>query len=383
MARGGSPGCGLGGGARSVDDGASLLQASLELATVRDSRGEGLRRLGLRRLGEGSLCSLASAGVLAREAHAFFEEVAQSEKLARKLSRTWVEACAGPGVTDAGLVNKLRVVVHDFAVSEEGRKEEEQKLKEADSEVRETEEPKLNCTALVADFETLGLGKSPRILDYGCGPGDMLLSYKACGIGRDNVGIDVQDVRSPETKKQEAFKFLQLQRPYPTSLLETVVSESLNGTFEFVTSDRVFHHIGKEEDIRAIARQLGKALKPCGKLLIVDWDNPGKPDLAPLFDLTHTFWSTLCLPYTKERAEKCVEEVSNEELHKMWEGENTIYLSEKKYQKIIEEEAGVSFQPGESHSSQEQEDGHLDNRTAVKGWYAILHPFMHVYKKTC
>jgi len=364
VARGGSPGCGLGERARCVDDGAWLLQASLEVGRA----GE------LRRLGEGSLCSLASAGSLAREAKAFFEEVATSEELARRLSQTWVEACAGRGTTDARLVNKLRMVVHDFAASEAGRRQAEKR------EVEEREMEDTNCKALFADFESLGLSKSTRVLDYGCGPGDMLVSYAKCGLGSHNVGIDVQDVRANDG--ENAFKFVQLEMPYPASLEKHVASERLDGQFGFVTADRVFHHIGNEQDIRGITRQLGKALKPCGKLLIVDWDNSGNPDLAPLFDLTHTFWDTLCLPYRKGRAETCVGEVSDEDLHKMWEGANTIYLSRERYRQIIEEEAGVSLRP-QKHQSAQDEDAEKQNHTAVKGWYEVLHPFVDIYEKAC
>jgi len=303
--------------------------------------------------------------------------VAQPEPLAHRLSRAWVEACAGPGATDAGLVSQLRMVVHDFAVSGAGVQVEEASSKVGEEE---EEEEEINCTQLLSNFQELGLKNSTRMLDYGCGPGEMLSNYAKCGLGSDHVGIDVQDVRSADSKN--AFKFLELQRPYPASLEEQLASERLLGTFGFVASDRVFHHIGNEQDIRAIVRQLGKALEPCGKLLIVDWDNPGHPDLAPLFDLTHTFWSTLCLPYTREKAEKCVGEVSDEDLHKMWEGENTIYLSKQRYQQIIEEEAGVTLQHGRRQDSQ-AEDAERLNHTAPGGWYEVLHPFVHVYQKAC
>jgi SAM-dependent methyltransferase len=98
-----------------------------------------------------------------------------------------------------------------------------------------------------------------RVLDIGCGPGDMLAHLPPV----EYVGIDV-DPRYIETARQ---RFGRRGTFYCESATETVLQEP--GSFDIVMANGLLHHLSNDE-ARTVLSLARRALKPTGKFVALD-----------------------------------------------------------------------------------------------------------------
>lgn len=128
--------------------------------------------------------------------------------------------------------------------------------------------------AVIEKLGMLGVpNKAFRVLDAGCGPGQIAVTLKKskpkvniCGIDADSEILSMAKEKSGKLgiKFQQAY----LQKlPYPDNY------------FDVVYSSLVFHHLKTKEKNEAIL-EIYRVLKPKGKFLLADF---GKPkNLFPL-----------------------------------------------------------------------------------------------------
>ena len=99
-----------------------------------------------------------------------------------------------------------------------------------------------------------------RVLDYGCGSGEMVAAGRAAGL--DMLGADV--FYGGSAARAEAER---------AGLLGTVIHEIregrldfADGSFDLVTNNQVLEHV---EDLDAVLREIRRVLKPGGTLLSI------------------------------------------------------------------------------------------------------------------
>ena len=105
-----------------------------------------------------------------------------------------------------------------------------------------------------------------RLLDYGCGPGDMLAIARKCGL--DARGVDASEY-SVELARQ---------RGLDVTLGDAKTLASQRGSFDVVFAQSVIEHV---DDPVALLRSLRELLRPNGLLLVSSptpgsqfWDDP-------------------------------------------------------------------------------------------------------------
>lgn len=95
-----------------------------------------------------------------------------------------------------------------------------------------------------------------RILDFGCGTGD----FSVCFPAESYIGIDISEKNIRLASKRYAKRFVLAdgkQLPFPESFFSKV----------FIVG--VLHHLSSDE-CRAALAEIGRVLKPDGKLLIME-----------------------------------------------------------------------------------------------------------------
>lgn len=102
-------------------------------------------------------------------------------------------------------------------------------------------------------FDLLAPEPGERILDVGCGPGQ--LTHKIAGTGAIVVGVD----HSPEMIGQARQNF-----PALTFSLQDVTKMAFDGEFDAVFSNAVLHWVA---DVEGAARSIYRALKPGGRFV--------------------------------------------------------------------------------------------------------------------
>lgn len=107
-----------------------------------------------------------------------------------------------------------------------------------------------------------------KILDVGCGPGNLMVELKRRQPAAEITGLDVD----PEILKIASRK---LER---AGLMATLVSASaaripLDGPFDAATSTLMIHHLNAEEKL-AMLKEIYRILKPGGKLYLYDFAPP-------------------------------------------------------------------------------------------------------------
>jgi SAM-dependent methyltransferase len=111
-----------------------------------------------------------------------------------------------------------------------------------------------------------------RILDLGCGPGDILLRLPKV----DYLGIDISETYIQSARR----RFGSRGRFLAENVTQTVVREP--ASFDLVMANGVLHHLDDAE-ARALLEVACQALKPEGRLVTLDgcWV-PGQSPLARL-----------------------------------------------------------------------------------------------------
>src|SRR6476469_2600511 len=104
-----------------------------------------------------------------------------------------------------------------------------------------------------------GEGRKPRILDLGCGTGE--LAPVCLKKGYTYVGIDIEAERSQyaaTTLKKGKFHVMDASKiAYPT------------GHFDQILVTGVLHHLS-DEDVRSIVREMKRILRPDGRALVME-----------------------------------------------------------------------------------------------------------------
>jgi SAM-dependent methyltransferase len=106
------------------------------------------------------------------------------------------------------------------------------------------------------------VGTGSRVLDVGCGPGD--LAGAAAAAGADAVGIDV----APSMVRRAALTYPSIQ--FRVGSFESIPAGE--GAFDAVLGNFVFNHVGRPERALGDARRV---LRPGGWLAVSTWDTPG------------------------------------------------------------------------------------------------------------
>jgi SAM-dependent methyltransferase len=102
-------------------------------------------------------------------------------------------------------------------------------------------------------------GRKPRILDLGCGTGELASVFLKKGYSY--VGIDIEAERieyAAKTFKQGKFHVMDATHiTYP------------NGHFDQILVTGVLHHLS-DEDVRSIVREMRRVLRPDGRALVME-----------------------------------------------------------------------------------------------------------------
>lgn len=130
--------------------------------------------------------------------------------------------------------------------------------------------------ALFADtLASLGEGVDLKVLDLGCGRGDLLDDLLHAGVRTENVfGLDLLPDRLHEARGRgmRAVVASGGAIPFP------------DGQFDLVTAFTMFSSVGDERILRTIGREIERVLAPNGSLVVYDLrlPSPGNPAVRPL-----------------------------------------------------------------------------------------------------
>ncbi|MCG6534446.1 MAG: class I SAM-dependent methyltransferase, partial [Syntrophales bacterium LBB04] len=114
------------------------------------------------------------------------------------------------------------------------------------------------------------LGEDYRLLDYGCGTGEMLKWLDTFGFRGSLQGADISG-NMIETAKKRWLK----TKPPAFTLVEGTATPFTNESFNCIVATNVFHHI--TPSLRdEVLTELRRVLKPSGRLVIFE-HNPLNP----------------------------------------------------------------------------------------------------------
>ena len=124
--------------------------------------------------------------------------------------------------------------------------------------------------------ETANIRTGDKVLDVGCGTGDLTLTAKnyagafgaAYGIDASPEGIDLARKKATRSSIEAVFEIGLIEKiPYP------------NATFDVVISRLVIHHLPDDLKQRGLA-EVFRVLKPGGRVFLVDFKPPTNPILV-------------------------------------------------------------------------------------------------------
>jgi ubiquinone/menaquinone biosynthesis C-methylase UbiE len=118
-----------------------------------------------------------------------------------------------------------------------------------------------NYDALVAQAE---LAEGQRVLEIGCGTGNVTARIKRAAPGTDVIGTDPDPLALARAqRKTHGWTGIRFERAYAQQL------PFADATFDRALSSMMFHHL--DEDVKAdAAAELYRVLRPGGQLYIVD-----------------------------------------------------------------------------------------------------------------
>lgn len=102
-------------------------------------------------------------------------------------------------------------------------------------------------------------GRKPRILDLGCGTGELASVFLKRGYSY--VGIDIEQERITYAAKT-----------YPQGKFHVMDASALaypDGYFDQILVTGVLHHLS-DEDVRSIVREMKRVLRPQGRALVME-----------------------------------------------------------------------------------------------------------------
>jgi SAM-dependent methyltransferase len=102
-------------------------------------------------------------------------------------------------------------------------------------------------------------GRSPRLLDLGCGTGELASIFLRAGY--EYVGIDIEPERIAYARKT-----------YPRGKFHVMDASQLrypDGYFDQILVTGVLHHLSDDE-VRDIAREMRRVLRPGGRALVME-----------------------------------------------------------------------------------------------------------------
>lgn len=107
-----------------------------------------------------------------------------------------------------------------------------------------------------------------KILDVGCGPGNLILELKRLQPAAEITGLDVD----PEILAVARKKFSRRNITVPL-LAASAAKIPLDGNFDAAASTLMFHHLNSEEKL-AMLKEVYRLLKPGGKFYLYDFARP-------------------------------------------------------------------------------------------------------------
>lgn len=103
------------------------------------------------------------------------------------------------------------------------------------------------------------LGRRPRLLDLGCGTGELADQFLESGY--EYVGVDIEPERIEYAR-----------RKYPKGKFHVMDASALqygDGYFDQILVTGVLHHLADEE-VREIVREMKRVLRPGGRALVME-----------------------------------------------------------------------------------------------------------------
>jgi demethylmenaquinone methyltransferase/2-methoxy-6-polyprenyl-1,4-benzoquinol methylase/phosphoethanolamine N-methyltransferase len=117
-----------------------------------------------------------------------------------------------------------------------------------------------------------------RVLDVGCGTGEVTLLAKTRTKGGQVYGIDPAPEMIAAARKKAGRRGLEVD--FRVGVIESLPFEE--STMDVVTSSLMMHHLPEDLKVRGLA-EIYRVLKPGGRLLIADFMRPTGSFLNHLF----------------------------------------------------------------------------------------------------
>lgn len=124
-------------------------------------------------------------------------------------------------------------------------------------------------TDVSPEFKAFTLSATGRVLDFGCGNGDVVVELRR--HGRDATGIELDEPRIRKALKQDAVPHVVL---YPGGI--PLPFES--GSFDWIVSTEVIEHVA---DIARYIPEFRRVLRPGGRMLVTTPDITSIPSSFP------------------------------------------------------------------------------------------------------
>ncbi len=126
--------------------------------------------------------------------------------------------------------------------------------------------------------DAAGLAPGQRVLDLGCGTGNLALGVKQACPSADVVGFDADPrmLGRAAAKARRSGLGVRFDQGFARSL------PYADGSFERVVSSLFFHHLAPAAKAAAMGEAF-RVLAPGGEIHVADWGRPGGPIMRILF----------------------------------------------------------------------------------------------------
>jgi ubiquinone/menaquinone biosynthesis C-methylase UbiE len=114
-------------------------------------------------------------------------------------------------------------------------------------------------------LDRAGLERGQRVLEIGCGTGNVLTALGSRLLGIEAVGIDPDEGALRKARRKAARRHLKIKYELAYAGELPLQDES----FDRVLSSLMLHHLGNEERTRAL-REVRRVLRPRGQLHVAD-----------------------------------------------------------------------------------------------------------------